>query len=158
MVAAYGLAPTPTDSTLGRALLPGGPGWVVPWDAMTAPNNGPFGVLLDIDGVLYVGDQPIEGAHQAFSELRELSAGVRLMTNTTSRSRRAVREHLLGMRFDVSLEEVLTPAGMAERYCRERGYGSVSVFVSEGLREDLATLASASRGARIEAVVLGDLG
>ena len=125
---------------------------------MTAGKDRGFGVLLDIDGVLYVGDEPIEGAHQAFSELRELSADLRLLTNTTSRSRRTVREHLLGMGFDVSLEEVLTPAAMAERYCRERGYGSVSVFVSEGLSEDLATLESASLGARTDAVVLGDLG
>jgi phospholysine phosphohistidine inorganic pyrophosphate phosphatase len=120
--------------------------------------DGPLGVLLDIDGVLYVGDQPIVGAHQAFAQLRELSAGVRVVTNTTSRSRRAVREHLLGMGFDVSLEEVLTPAAMAERHCREREYRSVTVLVSDGLREDLATLESATPGAHPDAVVLGDLG
>jgi phospholysine phosphohistidine inorganic pyrophosphate phosphatase len=125
---------------------------------MTAEKNDAFGVLLDIDGVLYVGDEPIEGAHQAFSELRELSDGLRLLTNTTSRSRRAVREHLLEMGFEVSLEEVLTPAAMAERHCREHAYGSVAVLVSEGLREDLAALESASADARTDAVVLGDLG
>ena len=125
---------------------------------MTAGKDSQFGVLLDIDGVLYVGDEPIEGALQAFTELRELSAGLRLVTNTTSRSRRAVLEHLLGMGFDVSLEEVLTPAAMAERYCRERGYRSVTVLVSEGLREDLATVESLKRGAGTDAVVLGDLG
>jgi phospholysine phosphohistidine inorganic pyrophosphate phosphatase len=125
---------------------------------MTAGKDGPFGVLLDIDGVLYIGDQPIEGAHQAFSELRQLSAGVRLMTNTTSRSRRAVREHLLGLGFEVSLEEVLTPAAMAERHCQERKYGSVTLLVSEGLREDLAALESAAPGEHTDAVILGDLG
>jgi HAD superfamily hydrolase (TIGR01458 family) len=137
---------------------------------MTARKNGPspkndppgksgrWGVLLDIDGVLYVGDEPIEGAHQAFSELRELSDGVRLMTNTTSRSRRAVHEHLRALGFDVSLQEILTPAAMAERYCRERQYDSVAVLVSEGLREDLAALESATPGAHTDAVILGDLG
>jgi len=125
---------------------------------MTGANGGPIGVLLDVDGVLYVGDQPIAGANEAFSELRELSGGVRLMTNTTSRSRRAVREHLLAMGFDVSLEEVLTPAAMAERHCRERGYRAVTVLVSEGLREDLAALESATPGERADAVILGDLG
>ncbi len=125
---------------------------------MLAGKGGPFGVLLDIDGVLYVGDQPIEGAREAFSQLRELSAGVRLLTNTTSRSRRVVREQLLAMGFDVSLEEVLTPAAMAQRHCRERGYEAVSVLVSEGLREDLGALQSAGTGARTDAIVLGDLG
>ena len=55
---------------------------------MTAANEDTFGVLLDIDGVLYVGDEPIEDAHEALSALREQSAGGRLVTNTTSRSRR----------------------------------------------------------------------
>jgi len=120
--------------------------------------RGPFGVLLDIDGVLYVGDEPIERSHQALSELRELAAGMRLMTNTTSRSRRAVLDHLLRLDFDVSLEEVLTPAAMAERHCQERGYGTVAVLVSEGLREDLAALESVELAASPDAVILGDLG
>jgi phospholysine phosphohistidine inorganic pyrophosphate phosphatase len=124
----------------------------------TASTDPPLGVLLDVDGVLYVGDEPIEGAHEAFLELRELSAGVRLMTNTTSRSRRAVLEHLHQLGFDVSLEEVLTPAAMAERHCRERGYQAVTVLVSEGLREDLQALESATPGAPTDAVILGDLG
>ena len=51
-------------------------------------------VLLDIDGVLYVGDAPIAGAIAALEELRGLSAGVRLVTNTTSKSRREIVEHL----------------------------------------------------------------
>jgi HAD superfamily hydrolase (TIGR01458 family) len=125
---------------------------------MSAGRGVRYGVLLDIDGVLFVGDEPIEGAHQAFAELRELSAGVRLMTNTTSRSRRSVHEHLRGLGFDVSPEEVLTPAAMAERYCQEREYGSVTVLVSEELREDLTALRSTMLGAPTDAVVLGDLG
>src|SRR5277367_6654808 len=104
---------------------------------MPADTNGQIGVLLDVDGVLYVGDEPNAGAREALLELRDLSGGVRLMTNTTSRSRRAVREHLLELGFDVAPEEVLTPAAMAERHCRERGYESVAVLVSDGLREDL---------------------
>jgi phospholysine phosphohistidine inorganic pyrophosphate phosphatase len=121
-------------------------------------SSGPLGVLLDIDGVLYVGDQPIEGALEAFAQLRAMSAGMRLLTNTTSRSRRAVREHVVAMGFEVPLEEVLTPAAMAERYCLEQGFASVAVLVSEGLREDLAALETAGAEATPDAVILGDLG
>ena len=125
---------------------------------MSAQKERQLGVLLDIDGVLYVGDQPIAGAHRALQELRELSGGVRASTNTTSRSRRAVYEHLLELRFDVSLQEVLTPAAMAERHCRERDYRAVAVLVSEGLREDLAELETGALEAHPEAIVVGDLG
>ncbi len=117
----------------------------------------PFGILLDIDGVLYVGDEPIPGAREALGALRQLGA-VRLVTNTTSRCRREVFEHLVELRFEVALEEVLTPAAMAVRYCRERGFKSVSLLVSEALREDLAPLERESSGTWTDALILGDLG
>jgi HAD superfamily hydrolase (TIGR01458 family) len=125
---------------------------------MSSAENSPFGVLLDIDGVLYVGRRPIDGAIEALLELRRISAGVRLMTNTTSRPHRAVVEHLLELGFEVEPEEVLTPAGMAVNHCRERGYESVVLLVGERLREDLATLPEATPGERADAIILGDLG
>jgi phospholysine phosphohistidine inorganic pyrophosphate phosphatase len=125
---------------------------------MTAAQAGPFGVLLDIDGVLYVGDEPIEGAREALAELRELGGGLRLVTNTTSRSRREISEHLHELGFDTALEEVLTPAAMAVRHCRENGYESVVLLVGERLREDLEALDRSSSGERADAVILGDLG
>ena len=120
--------------------------------------SGPFGVLLDIDGVLYVGDQPIAGAQQALAELRRLEGGVRLVTNTTSRSRSAVVEHLRELDFEATVDDVLTPAAMAVRHCRERGHEHVELVVSAGLREDLAELEGASGAERVDAVILGDVG
>jgi HAD superfamily hydrolase (TIGR01458 family) len=114
-------------------------------------------VLLDIDGVLHVGEEPIDGAIGALVELRELSAGLRLVTNTTSKSRAQIVEQLQRLGFEVSLHEVLTPAALAVRHCRERGYRSVRLLVGDGLREDLAELVQLP-GAAVDAVVLGDLG
>ncbi|HTA06171.1 MAG TPA: TIGR01458 family HAD-type hydrolase [Solirubrobacteraceae bacterium] len=117
-----------------------------------------FGVLLDIDGVLYVGDEPIAGAQEALEELRQMPGGVRLVTNTTSRSRAAVVEHLRELGFEAAVEDVLTPAAMAVRHCRERGHESVELVVSDGLREDLTELEGAAAGAHVDAVILGDVG
>jgi HAD superfamily hydrolase (TIGR01458 family) len=117
-----------------------------------------LGVLLDIDGVLYVGDEPVAGAQDALAALRLGSAGVRLLTNTTSRSRREVHEHLLELGFEAAHEEVLTPAAMAVAHCRERGYESVALMVGDALREDLDSLKESAPGEHPEAVILGDLG
>jgi HAD superfamily hydrolase (TIGR01458 family) len=125
---------------------------------MVSPGSGSFGVLLDIDGVLYVGSEPIEGAQQALAALRQMDGGVRLVTNTTSRSRSAVVEHLRELGFDASIEEVLTPAAMAVRHCHERGHEEVELVVSDGLREDLAELDGAAPGTHVDAVILGDVG
>ena len=105
-----------------------------------------------------MGDEPIAGAHRALAELRALSAGVRLLTNTTSRSRRRVVEHLQELGFEVSEEEVMTPAAMAVRHCTEHGLGSVRLLVGEGLHEDLAELPRAGADDRPDAILLGDLG
>src|SRR5277367_4197507 len=118
----------------------------------------PPAVLVDIDGVLYVGDQPIAGAVTALDQLRELGGGLRLLTNTTSRSRRQIVEHLHELGFDVATEEVLTPAALAVRHCQEREYSSVKLLVGEALREDLAGLPDVSSGGAADAVILGDLG
>lgn len=120
--------------------------------------TGPLGVLLDIDGVLYVGDEPIPGAHEALAELRRLGDDLRLVTNTTSRSRRQVAEHLDELGFETTLQEIITPAAMAVRYCEERGHTAVELVVSDGLREDLATLSETPAGERVDAVILGDVG
>lgn len=125
---------------------------------MVDDTGGGFGVLLDIDGVLYVGDEPIEGAHEALLELRRLSAGVRLLTNTTSRSRADVVAHLNELGFEATAEEVLTPAAMAVQHCHEQGHGRVALLVAERLREDLAPLEEAAAGLSVDAVILGDLG
>jgi HAD superfamily hydrolase (TIGR01458 family) len=105
-----------------------------------------------------VGDEPIEGAHRALAELRAIAGGVRLLTNTTSRSRRRVVEHLQELGFEVSEEEVMTPASMAVRHCTEHGLESVRLLVGEGLREDLAALGAAGPGDSPDAILLGDLG
>jgi len=117
-----------------------------------------IGLLLDIDGVLHVGDEPVPGALEALEELREGSAGVRLVTNTTSKSRRDVAAALAEMGFAVEVEDVLTPAALALDYCRERAHGAVRLLVSDSLREDLEGLEPAPAGEPADALVLGDIG
>ncbi len=120
--------------------------------------HAPPAVLLDIVGVLYVGDEPIAGAVAALDQLRELSGGVRLLTNTTSKSRRQIVEHLHELGFNVTTDEVLTPAALAVRHCHEHEYSSVKLLVGEALREDLAELPDVPSGGAADAVILGDLG
>lgn len=118
----------------------------------------PRALLLDIDGVLHVGDRPLPGAVEALGELREIAGGIRLLTNTTSRSRAAIAERLRRQGFEVGGEEVLTPAALALAHCREHGHRRVDLLVSDSLREDLAGLEQAGPEERADAVVLGELG
>jgi HAD superfamily hydrolase (TIGR01458 family) len=124
---------------------------------MTMPATRWDGLLLDIDGVLHVGETPIAGAPELLALLRSLRIPFRLVTNTTSRSRRLVVERLRRIGLEVSEQDVLTPAALAVRHCRERGYERVACHVALALGEDLDELAGFGDGDP-EAVVLGDLG
>jgi HAD superfamily hydrolase (TIGR01458 family) len=115
-------------------------------------------VLLDIDGVLHVGDEPIDGAIEALAALREIASGLRLVTNTTSRSRAEVVSRLRAIGFAVDEAEILTPAALAVRYCREHDLTSPRLFVSDSLREDLTELTEAGPDDEVDVVVLGDIG
>ena len=118
-----------------------------PWD----------GLLIDIDGVLHVGSSPIDGAHAALGTIRRQGIPFRLLTNTTSRSRRLVVMRLRELGFELAEREVLTPAALAVSHCRAMGYERVALQVAPALLEDLDALGDA-QGDDVEAVILGDLG
>lgn len=117
------------------------------------------GLLLDIDGVLHVGDEAVPGAIDAMRTLRESGLPTSLVTNTTSRPRAAVADRLQRLGFDIEETDILTPARMAVRLCRDRGYSRVAVITAHALKQDLADLeAVVSPGSSVDAVIVGDLG
>lgn len=115
-------------------------------------------VLLDLDGVLYVEDDPIPGAVEAVESLRARGLRLRFVTNTTSRSRAQVVARLARLGFTLPADNVLTPAALAVRHCGARGHKRVKLLVAPALREDLAGLAQVADGDQPDAVILGDLG
>ena len=68
------------------------------------------GVLLDLGGVIYVGQTPIKGALEAVERLRHAGLPLRFITNTTRRSKRQLMDDLCRMGIRVSNDELLTPA------------------------------------------------
>ncbi len=114
---------------------------------------------MDIDGVLHVGDEAVPGAIDAMRRLREGKIPMRLVTNTTSRPKAAVTDRLQRLGFDVEESDLLTPAQMAVRLCRDRGYERVALITAHALKQDLSDLeAVVSPGSAVDAVIVGDLG
>ncbi len=118
------------------------------------------GVLFDLDGVLYNGEEPIAGAAEAVSAVREMGFASLFVTNTTSRPRSAVAAKLAAFGIETETERILTPPVAAANWMRRNGLGPVALFVPEATKADFAGLpeapADAQSGARY--VVVGDLG
>jgi ribonucleotide monophosphatase NagD (HAD superfamily) len=64
--------------------------------ATTMPPAELSAFLLDLDGTLYTGDAAIPGAVAAVARLRSRGVPFRLVTNTTTRSRRMLVDRVAG--------------------------------------------------------------
>ncbi len=73
------------------------------------------GILFDIGGVLYVGEQPVEGAVDTISMLRK-EYPLRFLTNTTRCTPQSIHNKLRKMGFDVAREELFTALDATRTY------------------------------------------
>jgi HAD superfamily hydrolase (TIGR01458 family) len=113
-------------------------------------------LLIDLDGVLYVEDEVVAGAHDAVERLRQGGLTLRFVTNTTSRSRPATLEKLRRLGFTLDDEELVTPAALAVRHCIEQGHRRVSLLMNDEVKGDFADLQEDDD--HPDAVIVGDLG
>jgi 4-nitrophenyl phosphatase len=96
------------------------------------------GVILDLDGTVYRGDDLLPGAREAVATLRERGLDLLFCTNNPTRSREAYAERLRGFGVPTTPEQVL-PAGYVTARYLDREHADADVFVvgSDGLREQL---------------------
>lgn len=94
-------------------------------------------LLLDLDGTVYQGKDPIDGAVDALKLGTEKQYFV---TNNASRSPSSVAEHLRDLGFDTSEEYVVTSAQVAARMLAERVPAGSSVVVvgTDALVDEIA--------------------
>jgi HAD superfamily hydrolase (TIGR01458 family) len=96
-------------------------------------------VLIDIDGVLTVSWQPLPGAVSAVSRMRAAGLKLRLLTNTTSRTRAAIAATLAAAGFPVDAGDILTAPVLAAAYIAEHYPGARCLLLNSGdIRADLA--------------------
>lgn len=115
------------------------------------------GVLFDLDGVLYNGDDPIPGAAAAVEKVRQSGVATLFVTNTTSRPRGDLVAKLAKFDIRVAPADILTPPVAAAAWMRSRGGGAAALFVPDGTRAEFDGLEAADDDA-VGYVVIGDLG
>lgn len=116
-------------------------------------------LLIDLDGVVYESDAPIDGALDALAWLREEDVPHLFLTNTTSRPRSALVEKLAGYGFDVDAAQILTPPVAADRWLSHNCPGPAALFVAPDTLEDFTSIPHADEGSDdVASVVVGDYG
>jgi 4-nitrophenyl phosphatase len=95
------------------------------------------GLLIDLDGVVYTGSEPIPGAAGFLAEARRRGLKFLLVTNNSTTSPELVAERLHNMHIEVTPQEILTSAQAATAYVSahaERG-ARVRIVGEAGLRQ-----------------------
>ncbi len=111
------------------------------------------GVLLDVGGVLLVGDRAAPGAADTLRALRRRGIPLRLLSNTSSCSRATLADRLRRAGLEVETPEVLTATTATADHLRGAG-GTSLFFVAPDARADLAGLAPSDD--HPDHVVVGD--
>lgn len=95
--------------------------------------------LLDLDGVVYVGPQPVPGVPEALSQVRRAGMRLAFVTNNAARTPASVAEHLRALAVPADAAEVITSAQAAAHYLADRLPAGARVLVvgTTGLTEAL---------------------
>jgi glycerol-1-phosphatase len=93
-------------------------------------------LLLDLDGVVYIGARPIPGAPEALQRAKQAGAHLAYVTNNASRTPAAVAALLSGMGAPATPDDVVTSAQAAARLLADKlpPKSKVLVIGSTGLR------------------------
>ncbi len=79
------------------------------------------GLLIDIEGVLLIGNEVIPGAREAIASLRARGIPFRFMTNTTIYCRYTLLDRLNALGFACTIDELYTAGYVAAEYLRSQG-------------------------------------
>ena len=122
--------------------------------------NSPTGILFDLDGVLYVGEEAVPGAAAAIAWIADAGVPHLFLTNTTSRPRAEIVDRLATLGFKVDTDRILTPAVAAAAWLRQHAEERLALFVPEATAAEFGAFdhlaVDAESGAT--AVIIGDLG
>lgn len=114
------------------------------------------GLLFDLDGVLYVEDEIIDGAVETIRYVQERGIPYRFVTNTTTKSRQMISQKLQTMGIPTQPQDIFSAPHAARVYLRQRKPRSCHFLVSDAVREDFQEFPVSATDP--EVVVVGDIG
>jgi phospholysine phosphohistidine inorganic pyrophosphate phosphatase len=120
-------------------------------------------ILFDLDGVLYEGEKPIDGAADAVNWFHKNHIPLLFLTNTTSKSRVELVAKLADFGIDSEADDFLTPPVAACQWLQLNNLVNILAFVPASTKEEFSAFNIMDNDAEkysvnIDAVIVGDLG
>lgn len=116
-------------------------------------------ILFDLDGVLYEGDRPIEGAADTVNWFNKNNIPHLFLTNTTSKSRAELVNKLADLGITSKEADFLTPPVAARQWLQSNDLNTIALYVPETTKEEFSDFdLITDEDSDVDAVVIGDLG
>ena len=77
------------------------------------------GLLIDLDGVVYISNQAIPGAAEAITRLKSKNIPHRFVTNTTTMSQDSLHKKMVGMGLPIEKHEIISAVQAAVLFLRD---------------------------------------
>jgi len=123
---------------------------------MNSSSKSIKGLLLDLDGVFYVGNTLVEGATDAMDFLQEAHIPHLYLTNTTTRNLADLQGKLHKLGLPIRRDQILSAPQAAYRYLKEHDFHRCQLLLREPVKADFADLIEDDENP--QAVVIGDIG
>lgn len=116
-------------------------------------------ILFDLDGVFYVGDQPIAGALDVLAWCSRENIPYLFVTNTTSRSTQSIVDKLSGFGIQTEPAKIMSPPVAAINWLKQQGLQRISLYMGEQTRTMFSEFqVVTSPNEPTQAVIVGDMG
>lgn len=123
-----------------------------------AEMNDIRGFLIDLDGVLYVGEKAIEGARESIEILKDRGYLFRFVSNTTRKCRNTIADQLSSMDFDIPVEYIFTPPLAAVAFMKHAGKHQCYLLTTGDVYRDFEQECSFDNSTHVDFVIIGDAG
>jgi HAD superfamily hydrolase (TIGR01458 family) len=114
--------------------------------------------LIDINGVLYTDNIPINGAIETIDYLRDNKFSFRFISNATQSCRATLHKKLKRFGFDIREKELFTAPVATARYIRNTGMRRCYMLVTGDVYKDFKKEGILRTDKRPDHVVIGDAG
>lgn len=116
------------------------------------------GFIIDLDGVLYVGNRAIDGAKEAIEYLKENGYPFRCVSNTTRKCRHSIATHLSFLGFTIPENNIFTPPLAAVAYMKNTGKTGYYLLATGDVDADFKEIKNKGPDKKPDWVIIGDAG
>ncbi|MED1490655.1 HAD-IIA family hydrolase [Bacillus smithii] len=112
--------------------------------------------LFDLDGVIYIGSEPLPEAAESLKRLRKEKKGIRFLTNDPCTTREKTARRLMSLGVEARSEEVITSSWLTAQYLKNEKIKTALVLGDEHLKWECQQVGIHIQDQNdVEAVVVG---